>query len=698
VAANEANGAINHLWSIFRSAGIADDLAIIEYTARLLLDESGLEIQLPDRLLPRHPPHRDEFGREFELLKHVLNSAAEQLGGDNPVQQFATLFDQHVLFHLSEMLAGGRYPTPRHIARFMQTLAEVAPDDTLADFTCGSGGLLITRAVTKQDRAPRTFGVEISPEWARIARANLLLHKISIREASIRDGNALNVIEKPVSPEEPDSRFFPFRSNSNKADDVRAFNRILMNPPFGEKVDAALTGEKLGKRISKSETALITLALRNLAQNGVAGVLAPSGLLFSNSSADKALRTELVNENTLNAVIALPKDAFQPYSPLQTNLLLFTKQQSPENHLTWFFQLEQDGYPSGRGRNLTQYPPPQTSDLPFVEQLWAKHHSNPDAQFPDRDAPAVGVYWFSSEAGYPGIVCWGITHALKSVDFIDPSTTESANQETVVEAAGHVPHLSVELITPLTEPKITVKIPVPETIWTSPRSTSAPVEASDEELEPEVEEAEEILEQVEPSAIKLLTSRAWAAAIAFFRKGNGTIGESPRLLGVAVQANDIQQQAYDLRPERYVIVPTESQSLKSPSELLADIYKNQRQLAKRIDNLFGHLELPAIATQKLPSPIFNDAELPLVAKFNREQREMWHKVRQKTETVIEEGADNYETAALFAPADIGIDDSESMAEAIRTLDLMERMGLIVPVTITEPQSDELEVHLGKYCS
>jgi hypothetical protein len=161
------------------------------------------------------------------------------------------------------------------------------------------------------------------------------------------------------------------------------------------------------------------------------------------------------------------------------------------------------------------------------------------------------------------------------------------------------------------------------------------------------------------------------------------------LLGVGVRATDIRRQAYDLRPERYVVVPTESRSLKSPSELLADIHKNQRQLAKRIDNLFGHLELPAIATQKLPSPIYRGVEMPLVGKFNGEQREIWDKVRQKIETVIEEGADQYETAALFTPEDIGVDDSENMAEAIRTLDLMERMGLIVPVTITEIQSDEL---------
>ena len=68
----------------------------------------------------------------------------------------------------------------------------------------------------------------------------------------------------------------------------------------------------------------------------------------------------------MEAVIALPKDAFQPYSSLQTNLLLFSKRRPDILHTVWFFQLEQDGYPSGRGRDLT-VDPPQASDIPFAK-------------------------------------------------------------------------------------------------------------------------------------------------------------------------------------------------------------------------------------------------------------------------------------------------------------------------------------------
>ncbi|MBD3881710.1 N-6 DNA methylase [Phormidium tenue FACHB-886] len=686
MSANEANEAVNRSWSVFRSAGIADDLTIIEYIARLFLNESELEGELPDRLLPRSLTVRADSVdiTKFARLRDDLRSAAEQLGGDDRVQQFATLFDQHVLFRLSEMLAGGRYPTPRHIARFMHTLAEVNPGDSLADFACGSGGLLVTREVTEGNQEPRTFGVEISPEWARIARANLLLHRIPLREDSIQDGNSLSIVDESDSLLSQE-RLFPFRVE--KFSGVKAFSRVLMNPPFGEKMDAALTGDKLGRKISRSETALITLALRNLDQDGIAGVLAPSGLLFSNNSADKALRTDLVDGNTLDAVVALPKDAFQPYSPLQTNLLLFTKRLSPEDHLTWFFQLEQDGYPSGRGRNLTQYPPPQTSDLPFVEQLWAKRHPAPNAQFPKGDAPEVKVHWISRETGCPGVVCWGINHALKSVEFIDPSATGSTKQEPEVEEVEQGPHLLLELLTPPTEFKITVKVPIPKTVWISTRAVISSAENPSEEQELEVEETEEISKQVEPSSIKLLTSPAWAAAIAFFRDGKGAIGESPRLLGVGVRAIDIQQQAYDLRPERYVITPVESQLIDSPTTLLRNIYDNQRKLAQRIDSLFGRLELPSLAQEERTPPKLIQEELNVVSKLNDDQQQVWRKICEKTALVGDAEPDNYETALHFTLEQLNLDYSEGTLESTRlTLALLECMGLIVPVTVVDPKS------------
>ncbi|MGG6239655.1 HsdM family class I SAM-dependent methyltransferase [Nodosilinea sp. AN01ver1] len=673
-----ANEALNRVWSTFRSDGIADDLTIIEYIARLLLNASGLEIPGAERLLPRQLPQRPNLASVPDQLQHAVSQVP---GGDN-VNKPAILFDQHVLFRLTDMLAGGRYPTPRHITRFMHNLVQVSPTNSLADFACGSGGLLIGRF--HPNLQVKTIGYEISPEWAKIARANMLLHGIPVEADTIQDGNALNLARGTVV--EP--RLFDIEVNA----DAEGFDCILMNPPFGERIDAFLSERALGQRVGRSETALIKLALLNLAPEGRAGVLSAAGLLVSNSLADKDLRAVLVEHNTLNAVIAFPKDAFQPYSPLQTNLLLFKKTQPPPNHHVWFFELEQDGYPSGRSRDLTKYPSAQANDLPFVEQVWEMLDEPPNAHFPEGETPSISVHWLLREAGCPGVVCTGLTHDIKSVKFISRPEVEPVDQATDAEVVEPTPQLRVELVAPPAEPKVTVTIPIPPEVWALPGAVSASTEASDnEETEPDDESGnvEDPVEQSgETAAIQLLSRPARGVAIAFFRQGEGTLGESPRLIGACVSTSDIEQQAYDLRPERYVVKPTESQILASPSTLLGQIYANQLKLAKRIDNLFGHLELPPIATQQLPSPLLEDEELPLVTQFNEEQKAIWTKVCERTGPAHSDEADNYETATLFTPQDISRDNAEDMAEAKRTLDLMERMGLIVPVTITETQSDE----------
>ena len=147
---------LNKVWAAFRRAGITDDLRIIEQTAALLLEQEKVP---SDSSLP-------VFSKpsEFNLddVRQQLDKASQQAGGAG------VLFDRYILFRLDDMRAGGRYPTPRHIVRLMTVLAETTKK-VVADFACGSGGLLI------HSQGSSLVGVDISPEWARIARANLRL-------------------------------------------------------------------------------------------------------------------------------------------------------------------------------------------------------------------------------------------------------------------------------------------------------------------------------------------------------------------------------------------------------------------------------------------------------------------------------------------------------------------------------------------
>ncbi len=275
---------LNQVWSEFRKVGISYDLAIIEHIAAFLLEIN--EQEFPDEELQPRKPNQPNLNTQ--KIKQLLTEAANTAGGT------AKLLDRHVIFYLPNMLAGGGYPTPRHIAKSMISLAQVEANHSLADFACGSAGLLVNHAHKLQGL---TIGIDISSEWARIAYANVKLHELN---AKILNGNALQIF-----------------ALSSELETTR-FDRILINPPFGAKIDAYLAEISLEQKVgSRSETALLSLALQKLSLNGRAAVLVPSGVLFSNSTAERNLRHQLVDENSLEAVISYPKDAFQPYSPLQ---------------------------------------------------------------------------------------------------------------------------------------------------------------------------------------------------------------------------------------------------------------------------------------------------------------------------------------------------------------------------------------------
>lgn len=632
---------LNQVWSEFRKVGISYDLAIIEYIAAFLWEINGVEFSDAE-LQPRKP---SQPNLNTEKVRQLLTEAANAAGGT------ARLLDRHVVFYLPNMLAGGGYPTPRHIAKTMIYLAEVEPAHSVADFACGSAGLLVNHP---NERQGRTLGVDISSEWAKLAYANVKLHGLNAR---ILHHNALSVF---VQEEELE------KTN---------FDRILMNPPFGEKIDVNLAEITLGQKVgSRSETVLLALALRKLALGGQAAVLVPSGILFSNSTAERVLRNQLVDENSLLAVISFPKDAFQPYSPLQTHLLLFSKVEAREEHLTWFFQVEQDGYPAGRGRDLTQNPS-QPSDLPFLEEVWTKRNSEFDALLPDETNPQVGIKWVTDDTTGTGIICQGIENNLENIKFLSPDSKTGQKS----------PFLLVELIAAYSQQRISVQIPVG---FGQNSDNNAQVEAYVDEAEAEIdwEKSQSEEKNVNP-VIQLLSHPVKAVAIALPTQ-NQVVGiNKPRLLGVAVPKSTITDQTYDLRPESYIRTQSESSSIESPTALLAKIYRNQRQLAQRIDSLFGHLESPPIATQKLPSPI--QEKIKPFGKLSTEQIKVWEKVCEKTETVFDNKIDNYDTAALFTLEELSTAGNDEATDVTRsTIDLLERMGVIVPVTVADPKTSE----------
>lgn len=163
-----------------------------------------------------------------------------------------------------------------------------------------------------------------------------------------------------------------------------------------------------------------------------------------------------------------------------------------------------------------------------------------------------------------------------------------------------------------------------------------------------------------------------------------------RLLGVTVARSTLRTHAYDLRPEQYVKLPEETTSTASPALLLAAIRRNQREFQQHIDRLLSRLDLTPIAEQTLPSPLFTQdgKAIEPFGVLSRDQHAVWERVRKKVQTV-RNAATPYDTAVLFTPDEVNPGSETEVAEITRsTLDLLERMGVIVPVTIADPDTGE----------
>ena len=72
--------------------------------------------------------------------------------------------------------------------------------------------------------------------------------------------------------------------------------------------------------------------------------ISESGVLFGSSTAHKAIRQEIIDNNKLDAVISMPSGVFKPYAGVSTAVLVFTKTGHGGTDKVWFYDMTADGF------------------------------------------------------------------------------------------------------------------------------------------------------------------------------------------------------------------------------------------------------------------------------------------------------------------------------------------------------------------
>jgi type I restriction enzyme M protein len=245
---------------------------------------------------------------------------------------------EYMLGKIASAGQNGQFRTPRHIIQLMVEMTAPTPTDTICDPASGTCGFLVAAGEYLRRAPPeRCFttrlkqhfhhgmfhGYDFDNTMLRIGSMNMMLHGVDNPAITYRDS----------------------LGQEHGAEEGR-YSLVLANPPFAGSLDYENVAKDLLQTVKTKKTELLFLALflRLLKPGGRAAVIVPDGVLFGSSTAHKALRKMLVEDQKLDGIVSLPGGVFKPYAGVSTAMLLFTKTNSGGTDHVWFYDMQADGY------------------------------------------------------------------------------------------------------------------------------------------------------------------------------------------------------------------------------------------------------------------------------------------------------------------------------------------------------------------
>jgi type I restriction enzyme M protein len=195
---------------------------------------------------------------------------------------------------------GGEFYTPRSVVRMMVRLVEPHEGMEVYDPCVGSGGMLILAKEYVEQNGENTKNLRLHGQesnggtWAS-ANLNMLLH--GIKDAEIHHGDTL------AEPHE-------------YGGGLKRFDRVLSNPPFS--LNYSSEGMAHTERFhwgwapeggKKADLMFLQHMVSVLKSDGIAATVMPHGVLFR-GGAERDIRTKLLNDDVIDAVIGLAPNLF----------------------------------------------------------------------------------------------------------------------------------------------------------------------------------------------------------------------------------------------------------------------------------------------------------------------------------------------------------------------------------------------------
>jgi type I restriction enzyme M protein len=241
---------------------------------------------------------------------------------------------------------GGEFYTPRSVVRLMVRIAKPQERMHIYDPCSGSGGMLVLAKEYLDEhqfnsRNLRLYGQESNGGVWAISKMNMLLH--SIPDADLRNGDTL---AEPMHTENGE---------------LMRFHRIISNPPFSQ--NYSQEGLRFPERFrlgfcpeggKKADLMFVQHMLAVLKPDGMVVTVMPHGVLFR-GGAEKDIRTGILDDDMLDAVIGLPPNLFYGTGiPACILVLRAPKAKPPERKGQVLFINADREFQEGRAQNHLQ--------------------------------------------------------------------------------------------------------------------------------------------------------------------------------------------------------------------------------------------------------------------------------------------------------------------------------------------------------
>lgn len=318
---------------------------------------------------------------------------------------------EHVLRQIKQAGELGQFRTPRHIIRAIVEMLDPKMGETIYDPAAGTAGFLVAafnyirlansspngiheeevdgkkqkRGIGDKLSAAQVsvlqnstfYGNDVDPKMVRLATMNLTLRGLANVRILLR-----NVLTTTLDNERKTELSLP----------QEGYHVVLANPPFSGRLDKdRIVDEVRVGTSTATELLFLKYMMDSLRPGGRCGVIIPEGVLFGSTGAHKELRRQLIENNTVEAILSLPGGVFQPYSGVKTSVLFFQKDGSTDSVL--FLHADNDGYKLDANHDTSI----EADDLPILLSAY-RNREEGWRQWQARDPQAEWTHkaWFAT--------------------------------------------------------------------------------------------------------------------------------------------------------------------------------------------------------------------------------------------------------------------------------------------------------------